>query len=49
MEGILLVGSGDLAAQATGSSAQHVVCRGDDAHLPHEDGRVEKAATAAAA
>lgn len=38
-----------IAAQATGSSAQHVVCKGDDAHLLHEDGRVEKAATAAAA
>jgi len=38
-----------IAAQATGSSAQHVVCKGDDAHLLHEDGRVEKAATTAAA
>ncbi len=38
-----------IAAQATGSSAQRVICKGDDAHLLHDDGRVEKAATAAAA
>ena len=38
-----------IAAQATGSSARQVICKGDDAHLLHEDGRVEKAATAAAA
>jgi Trk K+ transport system NAD-binding subunit len=38
-----------IAAQATGSSAQHVVCTEDEAHLVHHDGRVEKAAMAAAA
>jgi Trk K+ transport system NAD-binding subunit len=38
-----------IAAKATGSSASHVVCREDEAHLVHEDGRVEKAAIAAAA
>jgi Trk K+ transport system NAD-binding subunit len=38
-----------IAAQATGSSATHVVCRDEDAHIVHDDGRVEKAALAAAA
>jgi TrkA-N domain len=38
-----------IAAQATGSSASHVVCRDEQAHLVHTDGRVEKAALAAAA
>jgi hypothetical protein len=38
-----------IAARATGSSALHVVCREDEAHLVHADGRVEKAALAAAA
>ena len=38
-----------LAAQATGSPARHVVCRGDDAHLLHEDGRLERAAFEASA
>jgi siroheme synthase (precorrin-2 oxidase/ferrochelatase) len=38
-----------LAAQATGSPAARVVCRGDDAHLLHDDGRLERAPIAAAA
>jgi Trk K+ transport system NAD-binding subunit len=38
-----------IAAQATGSSASHVICREDEAHLIHTDGRVEKATLAAAA
>ncbi len=38
-----------IAAQATGSTATHVVCRDDEAHLVHDDGRLEKAAIAAAA
>jgi voltage-gated potassium channel Kch len=38
-----------LAARATGSEATRVVCRGDDAHLLHEDGRLERAPIAAAA
>jgi hypothetical protein len=38
-----------IAARATGSSASHVICREDAAHLVHEDGRVEEAAIAAAA
>jgi voltage-gated potassium channel Kch len=38
-----------LAAQATGSSATRVVCRGDDAHLLHDDGRLERAAFETAA
>ncbi|MGI8595240.1 MAG: NAD-binding protein [Solirubrobacteraceae bacterium] len=38
-----------LAAQATGSAASLVVCRGDDAHLLHDDGRLERAAFEAAA
>jgi Trk K+ transport system NAD-binding subunit len=38
-----------IAAQATGSSATHVICRDEDAHIVHDDGRVEKAALAAAA
>ena len=38
-----------IAAQATGSSATHVVCRNEDAHIVHDDGRVEKAALAAVA
>ena len=38
-----------LAAQATGSSAERVICREDEAHLVHDDGRVERAAIAAAA
>ena len=36
-----------LAASATGSTAVRVVCVGDDAHLLHEDGRLEEAAVAA--
>jgi voltage-gated potassium channel Kch len=36
-----------IAARAVGSSAQRVVCRGDDAHLLHEDGRLEPAAITA--
>ncbi len=32
-----------LAAQATGSAANLVVCRGDDAHLLHADGSLERA------
>jgi hypothetical protein len=38
-----------IAAQATGSTATHVVCRDEEAHLVHGDGRLEKAALAAAA
>jgi|SRR5215218_559528 len=38
-----------IAARATGSSASHVICREDEAHLVHDDGRVEKAALAEAA
>ena len=38
-----------IAARATGSGATQVVCREEDAHLVHDDGRVEKAALAAAA
>ncbi|MBI5106217.1 MAG: NAD-binding protein, partial [Solirubrobacterales bacterium] len=38
-----------IAAQATGSPARRVVCREDEAHLLHDDGRVERAALAAAA
>lgn len=38
-----------LAAQATGSTASLVVCRGDDAHLLHEDGSLERAGFEAAA
>jgi Trk K+ transport system NAD-binding subunit len=38
-----------LAAQATGSAATRVVCRGDDAHLLHEDGQLERAPIAATA
>jgi Trk K+ transport system NAD-binding subunit len=38
-----------IAAQATGSSATRVICLEDEAHLVHDDGRVEKAALAAAA
>ena len=37
-----------LAAQATGSGAQRVVCVEKQAHLVHEDGRAEEAAFAAA-
>ncbi|HEX5620087.1 MAG TPA: NAD-binding protein [Solirubrobacteraceae bacterium] len=36
-----------IAARAMGSSAERVVCRGDDAHLLHDDGRLEPAAIAA--
>jgi voltage-gated potassium channel Kch len=36
-----------IAARATGSSAVRVVCVGDDAHLLHEDGRLEEAAVPA--
>jgi Trk K+ transport system NAD-binding subunit len=35
------------AARATGSEAERVVCVGDDAHLMHDDGRLEEAAVAA--
>jgi voltage-gated potassium channel Kch len=38
-----------LAARATGSTATRVVCRGDDAHLLHPDGQLERAPLAAAA
>ncbi len=38
-----------LAAQATGSTANLVVCRGDDAHLLHDDGSLERAAFEASA
>jgi Trk K+ transport system NAD-binding subunit len=38
-----------IAAKATGSSAERVICRDDEAHLVHEDGRVERAALVAAA
>jgi voltage-gated potassium channel Kch len=37
-----------IAARATGSTAGRVVCVGDDAHLLHEDGRLEEAAVSAA-
>jgi voltage-gated potassium channel Kch len=37
-----------IAARATGSTAVRVVCVGDDAHLLHEDGRLEEAAVTAA-
>jgi voltage-gated potassium channel Kch len=36
-----------IAARSTGSTAVRVVCVGDDAHLLHEDGRLEEAAVAA--
>jgi len=36
-----------IAARAIGSGAERVVCRGDDAHLLHDDGRLEPAAIAA--
>jgi len=36
-----------IAARAMGSGAERVVCRGDDAHLLHGDGRLEPAAIAA--
>jgi Trk K+ transport system NAD-binding subunit len=38
-----------IAAQATGSGAQEVVPHGEEAHLVFGDGRVERAALAAAA
>jgi len=38
-----------LAARATGSDAERVVCVGDQAHLLHDDGRVEPAPIGAAA
>jgi voltage-gated potassium channel Kch len=38
-----------LAAHATGSAARSVVCRGDDAHLLHDDGSLEPAPMRAAA
>ena len=38
-----------IAARATGSTAGRVVCVGDDAHLLHEDGRLEAAAMSATA
>ena len=38
-----------LAARATGSDAERVVCIGDDAHLMYEDGRLEEAAVSATA
>jgi Trk K+ transport system NAD-binding subunit len=38
-----------LAARATGSPARSVVCRGDDAHLLHDDGSLEPAPMRAAA
>lgn len=38
-----------LAARATGSSAQTVICHEDQAHLLHDDGSLEQAAISAAA
>ena len=38
-----------IAARATGAAAGRVVCVGDDAHLLHEDGRLEEAAVSATA
>ena len=38
-----------IAARATGSKAERVVCIGDDAHLLYEDGRLEEAAVSASA
>jgi Trk K+ transport system NAD-binding subunit len=38
-----------IAAHATGSAARSVVCRGDEAHLLHDDGRLEPAPMQAAA
>jgi voltage-gated potassium channel Kch len=38
-----------LAAQATGSPARSVVCRGHEAHLLHDDGTLEPAPIRAAA
>ncbi len=38
-----------IAAQATGSEAQRVICREERTHLVHDDGTVEDAAIAAAA
>jgi Trk K+ transport system NAD-binding subunit len=38
-----------LAAKAVGSPATRVVCRGDEAHLVHPDGRLERAPLPAAA
>jgi len=37
-----------IAARATGSTAERVVCVDDEVHLLHEDGRLEEAAVAAA-
>ena len=37
-----------IAARATGSDAERVVCVGDEAHLLHDDGRLEEAAVSAA-
>ena len=37
-----------IAARATGSEARRVVCVGDEAHLLHENGRLEEAAVSAA-
>lgn len=42
------IAAGLIAAQATGSSAQRVICRDDRSHLVHDDGTVEEAAIAAA-
>jgi Trk K+ transport system NAD-binding subunit len=36
-----------IAARATGSEATRVICVGDEAHLMHDDGRLEEAAVAA--
>jgi hypothetical protein len=37
-----------LAARATGSPARRAICREDEVHLLHDDGRLEAAAIAAA-
>jgi Trk K+ transport system NAD-binding subunit len=38
-----------LAAKATGSEADHVICHDDQAHLLHDDGSLEQASISAAA
>ncbi|HEV2785920.1 MAG TPA: NAD-binding protein [Solirubrobacteraceae bacterium] len=43
------IAAGLIAAQATGSGAESVICRDDRAHLVHDDGTVEEAAIAASA
>ena len=41
------IAAGLIAAQATGSPAESVVCLDEHAHLVHEDGTIEEAAIAA--